>query len=556
MDKVRRKIRNSVDEANFLIKKRTDDAARRVSETINRFQNSGDLIKFRARLNRQAEDLKHTTHKEKIRVKRRVNFITNGIRNAVCLPMEVQRQMCLYRYSHTPFSAKIRKMKDKMGPRPADDYHMHPVVFSMDLDERGREPSFRKLYDAIFKAFLSLTVEDVPTIDPKKPPYYIGMADLILLSHSTLKVGSVTITENFDVFVSRSTDCIILVAENISQMSDVVCRVFRSIYARTALKSVPLLCLLASPLAEASDAVWRERIGEMETMALREKLLHFDAINIPHRVCFVRSEFVENDLGRGLMWLWMRSGIRDRRKVVPLATLEGTNRKFLGLPNPRKGSTKYREYNGFSRGSRRQSVLVRGRDTSIGEKKNKHKKVKIDPIPTDIDHKPTAVRSMKELFVGHDAEGHVAVGSAKWQHHKGALTQTRSLDKTTLKKIDEAHPNLLEEMKHLRNTTIHLPSSTFATNPHHHHRISLRSTLEMRKLEDEEAAQRAREKFVEDKEKYLDLKRYKEKLEAEADILNLEIGSILQRLRIAKSPVLNDLPPIPQKESLEHVYNH
>ena len=231
------------------------------------------------------------------------------------------------------------------------------------------------------------------------------------------------------------------------------------------------------------------------------------------------------------------------------------------MPKQRKNSGKQTDYGGFTRGSRRQSILVGGRDTQLSNKvkrSTERKRVKIDPIPTDIGHKPTAVQSLKELFLAHDAEGHVAVGSAKWQHHKEALTQKRSLSKTTLRKIDEAHPNLREEMKHLRNTTIHLPNiSTPATHHHHHHhRISLRSTLEMKKLEAEEAAQRAREKFVQDEHKYLELKQYNSKLEAEAQILNLEIGSLLQRLRIAHSPVLDTLPPIPQKESLEHLYNH
>lgn len=442
-------------------------------------------------------------------------------------------------YIDSPLQEIVEHAKKNCAPNPFHSYQLRPVTFGLDLDHRGSIKQFSDLYDEIFTALTNLRRE--PRRRKTESLYYVATTDIIILNEKSLRASNVTISEHFNVFVASSCDSVIIVSESVALISNVVQKAFRTIYAKTDLKYVPLMLLLVNPIAEAHDFNWQDRMASSECILLREQLLQFGAMYLPHKVFFVRSTHVLEDVEHALHWLWRKSGVRDRHKAVPRSTSTTKKRWTSGKPTvlPQSRLDGLAAKGDQFKSTRKQSILAPKTAPILRERSNR-RKVRIDPIPVDMERKVTVAQSLTTLDP--------AVDLAK-KRKSTAVKCSRSLSATTLKDVKYSHPELKTEFMEYQGQYPKGKSvnSTGKEQDLGKNRIAFahtsKSISEKYILEEKERMLRA--KFAEEETKYLELKCYQRKLQEENRVILHNLELLLSKLHEAKSNVLEKLLPPP-----------
>ncbi|XP_055341456.1 uncharacterized protein LOC129590318 [Paramacrobiotus metropolitanus] len=435
-------------------------------------------------------------------------------------------------YVGSPLHRFVEHVKADCLPLPSPTYQLKPAIITLDLDRRSASAQFASFYDEIFAAFFSVRHET----DTENLSYYISSADIIILNKAALKSTNLVFSERFEAFVGQSADAVIIVTESIALVSDKVGQVFRNLYATTCLQNVPLIVLLVSPLAEAHDYNWQDRIASSEHLLLRENLLQFNSLNIPHKIFFVRSTHVTEDVEHALFWLWRKSGVRDRKKIVPIST----------------SVTKKRQPNVIDY-KRKASILVTSK--SLAEAMlQKKRKVRFDPVPLDMERRIWSSESVDAvnqrcLFGRH--------GRNFRQSNLITIRPSHSLSNTALREVEYGYPELYKELLQLRvkyhgkkvataeNFAAAISTTSFVMDGTVSHPVSVSTPFITPPVVESAEQKKLREKFIKEEGKYLELKVHQRKLEEDQKVLRMKLDLLLEKLKEANSKLLQTMPHPP-----------
>ncbi|OQV13065.1 hypothetical protein BV898_12722 [Hypsibius exemplaris] len=494
------------------------------------------------------EDIRHDVTVKKKHLLQPAGIFQDALRHTVLHPILCYKRELMHRYKNSEIHKSLVEIRWKLKTRPPTGYQMCPVTFCMDLDSRATERKFRELYDEVFSALTAIRqTPDVPGVSPTEGPYFIATTELVLFNQAALKRAELTVPENFNAFVAQSADSVIIVAEAVTCLTEIVREAFRTVYTKTALKYLPLLCLLVCPSVEGHDETWVKRFVSMEAVALRDSLLAYGTFSIPHKVYFVRAAHVLQDVKKALFWLWRHTGVREPRRLIPVSTSTTKKRwKMTDGPRPRRSSMHVNQVGGFTR--QRHSIIL-GKDQVL--KPRTGKRVRIDPIPTDMEHVPTAIRSLVDVTVGFTLRQVL-------NPQRKQLRLSRSLSPEALKAVQLNHPTLFTELMALRPKIPQVKRRvSFKGAAGTDHALvmaqaeaaalaAIQSANLAKHILDEEAAKTAREKFVHDEKKYTELKQYNDKLQRDQKVLLEKIETLVEFVKKTGPPQLvQKIPPLP-----------
>lgn len=188
-------------------------------------------------------------------------------------------------------------------------YQICPAVFSLDLELSTRLPGkpkaiFHQFYDAISKASRTPSKKfslDYPLID---------QTSWIILNWKSLgSCSQILVTDEFQNSVLTSTNCVVILAEGVAYISDIVRKTIRMFLQQKFFLNKPILFLFVNKMVECVPREFRAKVeSSLEDLAKEVILGSNLPVSVVHTKACRATTGMEKDVTEGLEQLWISTG--------------------------------------------------------------------------------------------------------------------------------------------------------------------------------------------------------------------------------------------------------